>query len=100
MSSHKARDSYDGFTVYRMSIARDPGLLERNPVSMRTALGEAALDAAYSNAETSPWLALRLLAEASFRFRVVGGFTLRTLIKVLVPNGLLRRLRGSRAAAS
>ncbi|MGA2549364.1 MAG: glycosyltransferase [Burkholderiaceae bacterium] len=96
MSSHKPRDSLDGLHVYQRSCARDPELVRRNRASLRGQVARASIDAAYSNAELRPWLAMRLLADATLRYGVVNGMSRRALTKALVPNQLLDWIRRRR----
>ena len=67
-----------------------------SPGAVRRQLGNLELQAAYALAPVQRTKALALLTSSAFRHRVLSDVSLRTLVRVLLPAGALRRLRAAR----
>lgn len=91
--------SVDVVRVAQRIAARDPELMRRRGTALRKLLSEVTIDAAYTNSESRPWLAIRLVTKAALRYRAFNGTAARALFKALVPYALLNMARRGRGAA-
>jgi hypothetical protein len=95
--SAKPKTAVDSLRVAEMIHARDPKLREGAPGEVRRHLGTLALSAAYALSDEDRLTALKLLLVSGFAYRVITRKTLRTLIRIALPTGLLNKARQLRA---
>ncbi|WP_031409290.1 glycosyltransferase family 2 protein [Thiomonas sp. FB-Cd] len=95
--SAKPKTAVDSLRVAEMIHARDPKLREGAPGKVRRHLGALTLSAAYALSDEDRVAALKLLLVSGFFYRVFTRKTLRVLIRIVLPTGLLNKARHLRA---
>lgn len=88
----------DTLHVAERIVTDDPSLWQRRRPALQAMLAEAALDVAYTYAETEPMSSIGLLLKVAFIYGTVNALTLQTLAKAIVPNVMLSAARRLRAA--
>lgn len=97
---HRATGNIATLWVAERIFERDPALAPRHGRAVSRMLGEMAVDVAYANAERNPATASAALGRALLRYGYFNMLGLRTLAKLLLPTGLLRRASANRKAAA
>jgi glycosyltransferase involved in cell wall biosynthesis len=90
---HRASGHWVTLQVALRMVERDPSLLKRHARRVRASLGEFAIDAAYANAESRPAIAWKCWWMGTVRYRCFRDATWRTLAKLVLPTGWIRRQR-------
>jgi glycosyltransferase involved in cell wall biosynthesis len=101
ISGNTPRAKLDTMHVSELIVSNDPALWQRQRPALQALLAESALDVAYTNAQTTPWLSLKLLTKVAFKYRTLNPLFIRTLIKALVPDAavtMIQRFRSSSRA--
>ncbi|MGC4059822.1 MAG: glycosyltransferase [Aquabacterium sp.] len=88
----------DTLRVAERIVAEDPALWKRQRPALQAMLAEAALDVAYTYAESEPLSSIGLLIKVALVYRTVNALTMQTLVKAMMPNVLLTTARRLRAA--
>ena len=92
------RTPMDSLQVALRICHRDPLLFQREPTRFRRHFGSLSLDAADACVEQNPRRAIQLVMESILRYRTVQKLTFRILLKAVLPNALLDRIRRHRTS--
>jgi glycosyltransferase involved in cell wall biosynthesis len=98
VSGNTPKARIDTMNVAERIAAEDPGLWQRRRPALQAMLAEAALDVAYTYAETEPLSSIGLLVKVAVIYGTVNALSMQTLLKAAVPNFVLSTARRVRAA--